>query len=45
MDPSNHFVVALEQADGLYELEHNGNSDNADPFPGTTNRQNFNTTG
>ena len=32
----NHYLVALEQADGLYELEHkNGQGNAGDPFPGT----------
>lgn len=40
---ANHYKVALEQADGLYELEHRTNSGNAsDPFPGSLNRTSFN---
>ncbi len=32
----NHYLVALEQADGLYELEHRyDRGDASDPFPGT----------
>ncbi|MBS1261037.1 MAG: Immune inhibitor A [Calditrichaeota bacterium] len=30
-----HYLVALEQADGLFELEQNGSADAADPFPGS----------
>jgi len=37
-----HYQVALEQADGWWELERNfDDGDGADPFPGTTNRRNF----
>lgn len=33
---SEHAIVALEQADGLFEMEYNGDQgDAADPFPGT----------
>lgn len=39
---SNHLMVALEQADALYELEHNsGQGDDDDCWPGTLNRTNF----
>jgi len=39
---ANHFEVAIEQADGLYELEHNIDAgDAADPFPGTSNVTTF----
>ncbi|MCD6250171.1 MAG: M6 family metalloprotease domain-containing protein [candidate division Zixibacteria bacterium] len=42
---TTHFLVALEQADGLYELEHNsGYGDNADCWPGSLNRTDFNGT-
>ncbi len=42
----NHFVVALEQADGLFELEKTSGStfaasDAGDPFPGSSNRTTF----
>ncbi|MFQ5498379.1 MAG: M6 family metalloprotease domain-containing protein [Candidatus Zixiibacteriota bacterium] len=40
---SNHYEVALEQADGLFELEHdNDNGDGADPFPGWVGKTSFN---
>jgi immune inhibitor A len=39
----NHLMVALEQADGLYELEHkSGSGDNSDCFPGSLNQTDFN---
>ncbi len=39
---TNHFKVALEQADGLFELEHDiDQGDAADPFPGTGNKTSF----
>ena len=39
---NNHFRVALEQADGLYQLENNVNQGNGgDPYPGTTNNRTF----
>lgn len=39
---ANHFEVAIEEADGLYELEHNIDAgDGADPFPGTSNVTTF----
>ncbi len=40
---ANHPLVALEQADGLYELEHNVDAgDNGDPYPGSTSNSVFN---
>jgi immune inhibitor A len=36
-----HYKVAVEQADGLYNLEHNQASDAGDPWPGTTGNQYF----
>ncbi|HOP06742.1 MAG TPA: M6 family metalloprotease domain-containing protein [candidate division Zixibacteria bacterium] len=43
LSTSDHSMVALEQADGLYELEYNSdNGDAGDPFPGTYNQSNFN---
>ncbi|MEW5994767.1 MAG: M6 family metalloprotease domain-containing protein, partial [Candidatus Zixiibacteriota bacterium] len=42
---ANHYLVALEQADGLYELEHKwDNGDAGDPFPGTNNKTSFDAT-
>ena len=42
--PSNHYLVALEQADGLRHLENWINSgDGGDPFPGATNNRNWTT--
>ena len=39
---SSHQLVALEQADGLYELEHNNdNGDAADVFPGSLGKTDF----
>ena len=38
----NHFLVALEQADGLYEMEHKTDrGDSGDPFPGVMNNTSF----
>ncbi len=42
---ANHFLVALKQADGLYEIEQNiDQGDAADPYPGTTANTGFNST-
>ncbi len=40
---SNHYMVAMEQSDGLYELEHeSGSGDNSDCWPGSLNVTDFN---
>ncbi len=36
-----HYLVALEQADGDWDLEHNRSGDWGDPYPGTTNNRTF----
>jgi immune inhibitor A len=42
---SNHYAVALEQADGLFEMEHKTDfGDASDPFPGTFNNIVFDAT-
>lgn len=42
---SGHYHVALEQADGLWEMEHNTDwGDNGDPYPGSTSNRLFNNT-
>ncbi len=39
---SEHYRVALEQADGRWDMEHNSNSgDFADAYPGSTQNHNF----
>jgi immune inhibitor A len=39
---SDHYKVALEQADGQLELENHGNvGDTSDPYPGDTNNRSF----
>jgi len=39
---THHFLVALEQADGLYQIDHaTSQGDAADPFPGTTANTSF----
>ncbi len=40
---ADHYLVALEQADGLYQMEHGTNQgDAADAFPGTGSKTTFN---
>ncbi len=42
---SGHYLVALEQADALWELEKNeGDADSGDPFPGLWRKRAFNYT-
>ena len=42
---SGHYLVAVEQADGLFQLEQNQNNGNSgDPFPGSANARSFNST-
>ena len=39
---ANHYLAALEQADGLFELDQDyDQGDTGDPFPGSTNNTNF----
>ncbi|PMQ01721.1 MAG: protease [Dictyoglomus sp. NZ13-RE01] len=42
LDPSRHYLVALEQANGLWQLEKRLSSGNAGhPYPGSTNNTTF----
>lgn len=42
LSAANHYLVALEQADGLYQLEQDASSGNSgDPFPGSTVNTSF----
>lgn len=43
LNPTQHYLVALEQADGLYDLDKDANTGNGgDPFPGATTNRSFN---
>ena len=42
---NGHYKVALEQADGLWQLEHNSSSGNTgDPYPGSSTNRTYNDT-
>jgi len=42
---AGHYLVSLEQADGLYNLEWNANGGDAgDPYPGSSSKRSFNFT-
>jgi immune inhibitor A len=40
-DDQAHYKVAVEQADGMFDLENNRGSDAGDPWPGTSIRRTF----
>jgi immune inhibitor A len=40
-DDQTHYKVAVEQADGRFDLENNRGSDSGDPWPGLTNHRSF----
>jgi len=40
-DDQDHYHVAIEQADGQFDLENNNGSDPGDPWPGTSNNTTF----
>jgi immune inhibitor A len=40
-DDQTHYKVAVEQADGDFDLEHNRSADGGDPWPGSTNHRTF----
>lgn len=40
-DDQDRYLVAVEQADGQFDLENNNGSDTGDPWPGYTNNRTF----
>ncbi|MBD3234420.1 MAG: M6 family metalloprotease domain-containing protein [candidate division Zixibacteria bacterium] len=40
-DDETHYAVGLEQADGRFDHENNRNSDDGDPYPGSSGNQSF----
>jgi M6 family metalloprotease-like protein len=40
-DDQTHYKVAVEQADGLFDLENNRSANGGDPWPGSSNNHNF----
>ncbi len=43
-DDQTHYKVAVEQADGLFDLENNRDANRGDPWPGSTNNRLFDDT-
>ena len=40
-DDQTHYKVAVEQADGLFDLENNRGANSGDPWPGSSNNRTF----